>query len=164
MGWYVVETLPRKEVLAQVHLEQQAYICFVPRFRKVRRHARRVDTVLAPLFPNYLFIRIDPENHPWRSVNGTIGVKRLVGSELRLPSAVPERAMKAILDRCEGDIMTRMIEDLVPGSEVRLAYGPFADAIARIESLDGRGRVSVLLDILGRRVSVKVATDCLMPG
>lgn len=163
-NWYVVETLPRKEAVALVNLERQKFVCFSPLFRKVRRHARRVDSVLAPLFPNYLFIQIDPDHHRWRSVNGTMGVKRLVGSEMRLPRAMPEGAMRAIIDRCNDGIVTRMLEDLAPGQTVRLAYGPFADSLARIECLDSRGRVRVLLEILGRELSLKVSGDCILPS
>ena len=58
-AWYVVETLPRAELVAQSHLQRQSFGCFFPQFEKTRRHARRVDRVLAPVFPGYVFVRFD---------------------------------------------------------------------------------------------------------
>ena len=164
LPWFVVETLPRKEVLAKANLERQDFTCFAPRFRKVRRHARKIDTVLAPLFPNYIFIQFDPQNHPWRCVNGTFGVKRLVGFEGKVPRPMPGSAMRAIQARCCDGIVSKFLDELVPGTQVRLVYGPFADSLATIEHLDDKGRISVLLGIMGREVSLRLPGDCLAPA
>jgi transcriptional antiterminator RfaH len=44
---------------------------------------------------------------------------------------------------------------------VRLASGPFADLIGRIQRIDSKGRVQILLDLMGRTVSVQtMVTDC----
>ena len=51
---------------------------YLPRYEKRRRHARRVETVAAPLFPRYLFVAIDLASQRWRSIHSTIGVSRLV--------------------------------------------------------------------------------------
>ena len=76
--WYVVRTQPHREARAYYQLQNQNYQVFLPRFPKSRRHARKFDTVLAPLFPRYLFVGLDLTRHPWRSVNGTYGVEHLL--------------------------------------------------------------------------------------
>ena len=42
--------------------------------QKMRRHARKIDVVLAPFFPGYLFVQLDLQRDQWRSVNGTYGL------------------------------------------------------------------------------------------
>src|SRR5262249_60770283 len=70
------------------HLERQAFDTYLPRYLKRRRHARRVDTVPAPLFPRYLFVGIDLSAQCWRSIFSTLGVSRLVcNGELPTPIA-----------------------------------------------------------------------------
>lgn len=163
-GWYVAETLPGKEAIAIENLSRQGFHGFCPRFRKQRRHARRLETVLAPLFPGYVFVRFDPDWQPWRSINGTLGIRRLVGGENARPRPMPETAMRQILSRCRNGIVTQLVDRLAPGDAVRILTGPFAESLAEIESLDDKGRVRVLLDILGGGCSVRVSLSCLTPA
>ena len=46
----VVYTQARAEDRARWHLGNQRFECFLPRLLKTRRHARKADTVLEPLF------------------------------------------------------------------------------------------------------------------
>ena len=54
------------------------FATYLPRYLKKRRHARRVETVLAPLFPRYLFVAVDMATQRWRSISSTFGVTQLV--------------------------------------------------------------------------------------
>ena len=72
--WYVVNTQSHQEARADENLRRQGFYSWLPRFRRPRKHARRTDYVSAPLFPGYLFVRLDPEAERWRSINGTFGV------------------------------------------------------------------------------------------
>lgn len=156
LRWYVAETLPRSEQLAQHHLERQHFKCFCPRFRATRRHARKMRTVLAPLFPGYIFVQFSVAHDRWQSINGTLGIKRLVGLAGGKPQAMPTEAISAIFARCDRGEARHVLPDIQPGQTVRLTAGPFADTLAEIESLDSRGRVRILLDILGGCKSVEV--------
>jgi hypothetical protein len=51
---------------------------YLPRYLKSRRHARRVETVAASLFPGYVFVAIDMLTQRRLSIQSTIGVARLV--------------------------------------------------------------------------------------
>jgi transcriptional antiterminator RfaH len=154
--WYAAETLSRSEAQAQHHLERQRFASFCPRFYKLRRHARRVDKVLVPVFPGYIFVRFDHSRDPWHSINGTFGVKRLVGPSSCHPQAMPEQVMRALLARCQGGNISGLYTTLQPGQQVRITNGPFADMMAEVEHLDDRGRVRVLLDILGGHTPLDV--------
>ncbi len=162
--WYVAETCARMETQAQQHLERQGFVNFCPRFRKTRRHARRMEQVLAPVFPGYLFVRFDPQRDPWRSINGTTGVKRLIGGTGSRPRSMPAPAMQALLARCSGDVISGLFTALVPGQPVRMLSGPFANLLAQVEHCDERGRVRVLLDILGGAMPVTVRANEVGPA
>lgn len=149
LSWYVAETQPRKEALAAFHLGRQDFDFFLPRYRKTRRHARKFDTVLAPLFPGYIFVRFDRTQTHWRSINGTFGVRRLICGEGGALQSLPTRVVEALQSRCSGDIFETAIDTIKPGEQVRIIHGPFTDLIAKVQSLDDRGRVALLLDVLG---------------
>jgi transcriptional antiterminator RfaH len=147
-----------------VNLERQAFRSLCPRFRKLRRHARRTDTVLAPLFPGYVFVRFDVAVDQWRAINGTIGVKRLICSDGGKPQAMPDGAMAHLLSRCSNGIVGQLLDAVREGETVRVIKGPFADRLAKIEAMDTRGRVRVLLDMLGGAAPVRLELDCLAPA
>lgn len=163
-AWYVAETNVRGEAEAQRNLERQGFASFCPRFRKQRRHARRVDYRLTPVFPGYLFVRFDSQRDPWHAINGTRGVKRLVGPANGRPQPMPAPAMHALLERCRGDVISGLFAEVEPGQPVRLISGPFANALAQVERLDERGRVHVLLDILGDSLPLRVELSAVGPA
>jgi transcriptional antiterminator RfaH len=77
-AWYVVHTHPRAEAKALLNLDRQGFSCYLPRYLKRRRHARRLETVAAPLFPRYLFVALDLACQRWWSIRSTFGVADLV--------------------------------------------------------------------------------------
>ena len=94
--WFVVFTLPHQEKRAQTQLENQSYRTFLPKREKTVRHARKLTTVVAPFFPRYMFIILDPEHDQWRPVNGTLGVSRLVMQGER-PNPVPPGIVETLV-------------------------------------------------------------------
>jgi transcription antitermination factor NusG len=94
--WFVPQTLCHREQLARFHLGAQGFRSFLPRFHKSVRHARSLREVIAPVFPGYIFIVLNPERDRWRSINGTFGVARPVSAHHR-PMPVPTGVVEALL-------------------------------------------------------------------
>src|SRR5260221_9735751 len=73
--WYVVYSKPRREEFAQTHLRRKGLEVFFPRL--ALPHARQGQGQLVPLFPNYLFVRLQiPEEYAYAL--WAPGVKTLV--------------------------------------------------------------------------------------
>lgn len=161
--WYVVNTQPRAESRAKHHLELQGFGVFCPRYRKTVRHARKTKSAFAPLFPNYLFVRLDLSRDQWRSVNGTRGVIRLLMQD-GAPQAVPNGVVGNLQAKTRADGTFDWTSTLEIGGTVRIADGPFAELLGTLEYLDAAGRVRVLLELLGRSVSVGLRSEALLPA
>jgi transcription elongation factor/antiterminator RfaH len=160
--WYAVQCLAHREGAAASHLSHQGFTVFLPRRQKTRRHARKLDTVLVPFFPGYLFVTFDAARVQWRSINGTYGVARMV-MQGDAPLAVPRGIVEALQAACEdGDILNHSVA-LKPGQSVRIMTGAFADFLGRLEQMDDRGRVRVLLDIMGGRVPILLSDRDIVP-
>ena len=155
--WYVVHTQPNAEMKAAARLEEQGFRTFFPRFRTSRRHARRTDMVVRPVFPRYLFVWLDIGLQRWRSVNGTIGVVSLVGASDR-PTPVPRGVVEALHSSRDeaGFLEVRPKHRFRPGEAVRIVGGAFASALGVFEKMDARDRVSILLNMLGREFSISL--------
>jgi len=161
--WYVVNTQPRAESRAIYHLETQGYSVFCPRYRRTIRHARQTKVVLAPLFPAYLFVHFDILRARWRSINGTRGVVRLLARDGR-PQPVPDGIVAELMAWTRDDGSFDWTSKLTIGEAVRIADGPFAELLGTLEYLDAAGRVRVLLELLGRSVSVALRSEALLPA
>jgi transcriptional antiterminator RfaH len=158
--WFVAHTQPHAEAKATAHLSRQGFEIYFPRYLKRRRHARRIETVAAPLFPRYLFVAVDMTAQRWRSIYSTVGVARLVcnGDE---PTAVPEGIVEALKCREDagGFIKLDYRPQFRPGDKVRVLDGAFSSCLGLFEGMAERERIAILLDLLGRKVRVVLDAD-----
>jgi transcriptional antiterminator RfaH len=152
--WYVVHTRPHAERRAYAHLERQGFTTYLPRTLKRRRHARRIETVEAPLFPRYLFVAIDLSAQRWRAIQSTIGVSHLVcnGND---PAPVPDAVIAALRSHEQDGYVRLPARPLFqPGEVVRILDGAFATCLGLYDGMADGERVAVLLDLLGRKVRI----------
>ena len=163
--WFVVHSLPHREWGAKGHLENQGYRTFLPRRLKTRRHARKLETVLAPLFPRYLFIALELNRDRWRPVNGTFGVSRLIMDGER-PRPVPRGVVEALVAASDArDVLCFDGGGLLKiGERFQVLAGPFADKFGVLERLGDHGRVRLLLEIMGGCVPVEMSSENLIPA
>lgn len=155
--WYVVHTQPNNELRAYGQLRQQGYDCYLPRYQRRRRHARKTELVSRPLFPRYLFVALDLGVDRWHSIHSTIGVSQIVMCG-DLPACVPDGVIEDIRAREDewGFVTIGLPNGVRIGSSVRLVDNIFADAIGVVDRIDDERRVAVLLQLLGREVRVFV--------
>lgn len=157
--WYVVQTQPRKERLAEHHLRNQDFVTFCPARPRTRGAGSRTQSVLAPFFPGYLFIELDVARQRWRSVNGTIGVLRLVSfgsSPAALPAPLPEGLVERFRHLSAPDGSMPFDDRFAPGDRVRIMDGPFEDLCGTLESAGDKERVIILLEFLARKTRVEI--------
>lgn len=160
--WHVVQTHPHAEERAASHLMRQGYSIYLPRYLKRRRHARRIETISAPLFPRYLFVAIDRMTQHWRSIRSTVGVTHLVcnGED---PAWVPDKVISDLRGREDECGFVRL--DLRPrfalGDKVRVVDGVFDACLGLFDGMADRERVAILLDLLGRKVRVVLDGDAI---
>ena len=129
---------------------------YLPKIRyRRRRKGRRVE-VLSPLFPGYLFTRIEL---PWRDIRTLPGVIKLVmtGDE---PAHVPDEIIAAIGSRERGGFVELPRKRLQPGNRVQIVSGLLAGRRGRYAGGSHR-HVKVLLQMLGIERQVQVSPDAV---
>ncbi|MHB2168637.1 transcription termination/antitermination protein NusG [Alsobacter sp. R-9] len=156
MAWYAVHSQPNAEFLAARHLQRQGFEPYVPTILKRRRHARRIETVRAPFFPRYLFVRLDVSQQRWRSINSTVGVTRIISDGLQ-PLPVMAGVVDAIRGREDDSGLIRLdppAARFARGDAIRVVAGAFESCQGLFQVLTDHERVAILLDLLGRKVRV----------
>ena len=160
--WYVVQTHAMAEEKAAFNLKRQGYGAYLPRYLKKRSHARRIDWVARPLFPCYLFVKMDVEATQWQAIRSTIGVSHFIclGEQ---PAPVPEGIVEAIIVREDENGLVGLSLGVLfeKGQEVEITNGPMAEISAIFDCVDDKDRVFVLIDLLGRQVRVRVPLEAV---
>jgi transcriptional antiterminator RfaH len=155
--WYVVQTHPNAELRAAEHLRRQGFEVYMPRFRKLRRHARKTESVIRPLFPRYCFVAFDRSAGSWQAVRSTIGVSNLVGGRDG-PIPLRDGVMRDLKRREDDSGFFRFDAPprFFPGEKIRFLTGALSACIGLFESMTDHDRVAVLLELFGRKVRVIV--------
>lgn len=160
--WHVVQTHSRAEEKAAVHLLRQGYDIYLPRYLKRRRHARRSESIPAPLFPRYLFVSFDRQVQRRRSIQSTIGVSQLVCNG-EAPASVPEEIIAELRGRENegGFVRLERRPRFARGDQMRVVDGIFDACLGLFEDMVDHERVAILLDLLGRKVRVVLHGDAI---
>lgn len=155
MTWYLAQLKPNCSGIARRNLERQGFETFLPFELETRVRGGRHASAKVPLFPGYLFVSLDPETAPWRKINSTLGVARLVSFSAR-PAPVPQPIVDGLMCRC--DASGRLIElaQLSPGDQVRVTKGPLSSFIAQVDRIEPNKRVWLLMDIMGAKTHVAI--------
>ena len=155
LNWYLVHSKPRQEKVALENLQRQAFECYLPvmRLEKLRRGVLTV--VEEPLFTRYLFVQLDTDSRArsWAPIHSTRGVARLVrfGND---PARVDDGLIEALREQeAQAGLARRLFE---AGQKVLVTEGPFAGVEAIFELSDGQARAMVLIELIGRQVSLPI--------
>lgn len=163
--WYVVQTQARKEQLAAQHLQRQGFATFCPLRSRPPARTKGAARPSEPLFPCYLFLSLDVESTQWRSVNGTIGVVRLIAlgaGRAALPTPVPDGLIELLQSRCDERGEFAFKAEFKPGDRVRIIGGPFDDLCGTLETAGPAERAVIMLDFMARQTRVAVPAGHLI--
>ena len=154
LSWYLVHTKPRQEEIALVNLERQGYECYLPQMRIERIRRRKAEVATEPMFPRYLFIRLDSSDQgkSWSPIRSTLGVSQLVHFGAR--AAKVDDTLVDLLRQRERALPTQAM--FASGDSVVIADGPFAGIEAIYQTADAERRAFILLEILAKPVSMHI--------
>jgi transcriptional antiterminator RfaH len=156
-AWYLVQCKPRQNFRALENLERQGFTCFQPEIVLQKVVRKELVDVREPLFPGYLFIRLDHVNDNWAPIRSTRGVNRIVRFNDGMPVAISDQLIEELRQRCQRGT----INAFEPGDRVTLTEGPFADIEALFDCWDGEKRVFILLNFLQRQQRIAVSASLL---
>jgi len=156
--WHAVSTIPRHEKSAFAGLMQNGIDTFLPTFESVNEWRNRQKvTVIAPLFPTYLFVRIAQAESI--RVLRTPGVRQLVGNS-KGPSIVPTHELES-LRKAVSERKARPFDGLVEGSRVRLRSGPLKGLEGNLVRKSKEWRFVIRVQLINRHAAIEVDASAL---
>ena len=151
--WYLVQVKPNGYRLAERNLLRQGFACFQPLVRATERRGAHFKPVSRPLFPGYLFVAFDPARAPWRKINSTAGVSRLL-SLGNVPQEVPKGLVAELRARLDAEGHVTLADNVEVGDRVEIQSGPFAGFLGEVARLAPEARAHLLVDLMGRQARV----------
>lgn len=146
--WYVLRTKPRKDAAAASLLEKAKLEVFAPTITVYRAEGKR--PAQEPLFPGYMFSRLDAHLGEVQLARYTAGVSDILryGNH---PAPVPDELVEAVRQRTASGPRRRQWSSYQSGDLVVITKGPFRDFEAVFDGhLSAAGRVRVLIRTLRR--------------
>jgi len=158
-AWYLVHTKPRQEDVALANLQRQGYDCYLPQMRIERIRRRKAEIATEPMFPRYLFIRLDSSDQgkSWSPIRSTLGVSQLVHFGARA-AKVDDALVELLRQREQAMPLDAMFHS---GDSVVVTDGLFAGIKAIYQTADADRRAFILLEILSIPVSMQIDTGRL---
>jgi transcriptional antiterminator RfaH len=154
--WYVIQTKPANEHRVETHLSNQEIAVFLPMLETFHYLNGKIIPKIKPMFPNYLFARLDLRAAYYK-VKWTRGVNKILGIGGD-PIPVSEKVIQTLHQRMGDNSVVRLDDDLEEGSIVQFTSGPFKDLMGVFDKkMSDGGRVRILLSLIGVDASVQVS-------
>jgi transcriptional antiterminator RfaH len=149
--WYVIQCKGGESFRAAEHLANQGYEIFHPVLKVQKKRRGKLEWVSEPLFPYYLFIRLDRLASNWRPIRSTRGVLKIVTFGLATPVPVSDALVETLLAHGSGEEDETSNVYFRAGEAVEITEGPFKDLQAVFASHKGEERAIVLLNLLHKQ-------------
>lgn len=160
LRWYTIQTKPRREKEVEKRLTGLKLEVFLPWLRCRRRVGTRHQWILVPLFPGYLFCRLDLVLSG-KAARYAPGVRDFVKFGSRI-AEVGLEIIQTLREKCPDGIAQIQPRTYKAGEVVKIKEGPFSGLEAIFErEMKGSERVAVLLEILGRRTRLVLPRDII---
>ncbi len=138
-SWIVVHTRPLHEEFVARGIDRLRLEAFIPKYQREIFHARRVEVRELPLYPSYLFARVELEDDAWKHIWTVRGVKDILGK----PTPVGDNVVSSL--GCA------KVVELTAGDRVRFRRGQWEGIEAVFKQQDGI-RLCCEIVFLGKKV------------
>lgn len=151
--WYAAYTASRHEKTVAEHLRQKEIECFLPLYETVRRWNNGRHRVQLPLFPSYVFVRVEPRNK--LRVLQVPGLVQLVSFQ-GAPAALPDAEIETLRTGLTAGVLAQPYRYLNVGSKVEICRGPLQGMRGILLRHQGQFRVVLSVDMIMRSIVVEV--------
>jgi transcription antitermination factor NusG len=158
--WFAMQVRPGYETVTTRLLSQKGYGPFVPIHKETRRWSDRIKQVEQPLFPGYVFCRIDLRNR--LPILKTPGVVLILGVG-KTPEPIPDVQIAALQAIVSSGLEAQPCPFLDVGERVRMEDGPLRGIEGIVVEVRSRARLILSVALLQRSISIEVDQSWVTP-
>lgn len=151
LAWYVAHTRPRCEKKLADFCTREGFHVTLPLYRSVRKYQRKTVIFQKPLFPNYVFLYLTPDQR--KTVYQSDYVANLLDV---LDQQTFEQQLQEILAALETDYEICVLPHITTGKRVRIVTGALRGMEGYVEERQGTFFVLLRLDFIAQSAAVKI--------
>lgn len=158
--WFALRVKSRCEKAVAMMAQNKGFEEFLPLYQSRRRWSDRLKLMELPLFPGYLFCRLNPQNRlPLLTIPGVL---HFVGIG-KIPAPIEDGEIAAIQTTVRSGLSTEPWPFLEIGQRVRLDDGPLAGLEGILVGTSKKRLLIVSVTLLRRSVAVAIEPDWATP-
>jgi transcription antitermination factor NusG len=151
--WFAVRVKSRCEKVVATIARNKGFEEFLPLYQSRSRWSDRLKAIELPLFPGYIFCRLDPRQRlPLLTIPGVL---HFVGVG-KVPTAIDDAEIAGIQTAVRSGLSTEPWPFLEVGQRVRLEDGPLAGLEGILVGASKQERIAVSVTLLKRSVAVAI--------
>ena len=157
--WYVLHVKPRTDKKLTERLRQYGYFAYCVTYTKIRKVQRRKVRIAMPLFPGYVFTRLNADERR-RALETDMVVRTIV-----IPN--PRQTIHELRQIVRASRSGRELHQTNPykvGDIVRVEYGPFRGMEGYVKRTGRNSTIVLNIDILGQAIEVAILPDDCKPA
>lgn len=154
--WYALRVKSRREHVVASAIRRKGFEEFLPLYISLKRWSDRTKSVREPLFPGYVFCRLDPDHRlPILTLPGAL----YFVSVGKTPVPLDDSEIGAIQTMIRSQLRVEPLPFLGAGQRVRLARGPLAGLEGNLIEVSSQHKIVVTLSLLRRSVAAEIERD-----
>lgn len=161
--WFALRVRSKYERAVALNLKGMGYEEFLPAVKVQRQWSDRIKALEELVFPGYVFCRVNPSDRlPVLKVRGVVHLVGFGGG----PTSIPDVEIDRVRAMVESGLLVTPCPFLEIGETVRIDKGPLAGMEGILESVKGRYRLVVSVQLLQRSISAEIerAWVCRLPS
>jgi transcription antitermination factor NusG len=151
--WFAILARTGREKNATMLLENSGYECYLPVIKFTRQWSDRLKEIELPMFPGYLFCRMNP--HDRLPVLMTPGVMQIVGVG-KTPIPVEEQEIAAIQRVGKSSMSIMPWPYLQVGHVARIESGPLRSLTGIVIKIKSGLKLLLSVSLLQRSIAVEI--------
>lgn len=161
IGWYLLYTMPKQEKRVAKLLSEKYLNVYLPMVTAVSGRQHRIKPVQAPMFPSYIFIRLEKLHDYFDALNtdGVIYFVRFGGQIARVADTIVND-LKFVAD-CRKEVEISSLE-FSQGEMLTIQEGPFAGTKCELVKHNRKDMVLVRISLIRRNVLMEFPSKLLI--
>lgn len=160
-NWCVLYTRPNQEKKVNACLSEFKIRSFLPLKRSLRIWKDRKKLIDMPVFPSYIFVRVENLNNYYDSlsIDGVLHFVK-IGTEIACVKESLVENLKLICNYPDSfEVLSRPFQ---PGMKVMINFGVLTGLLCEIVKLNGKEKALVRVDLLQRNILLTLPSEYLM--
>lgn len=158
--WFAIQVIPRRENKALLLLDSQGYESFLPTYRVRHIWSDRVKVLERPLFPGYVFCRI--QEGAFGLVLATPGIGRFV-TVGGTPCPISDDEICSLARVSRSGLPALPHPYFVVNQKVQVVNGLFAGVVGAVVRVENQRRLIVSVDAIERSISIAIGQADVVP-